>query len=364
MKAVSLFGVFVMARLLVLAGRTVPHSAWALPAYLWQDALAALCFAALELAARRQPWLAWCAYVCVVSYVAVNVPIACLLSTPLTWPMLRAARGTLSDSIAHHVTVPNLARMLVVVGTAVALPWLLRRHGPRLGTRASLALVAAALVLVLIGPFAAARVATRAGAQLPVRPGDNGPAAGGGGGPRRGLAPQPLRQPARRRPVRLPRRRGGAQRPHRSSRIDGRRSPASLRRRPRPDAATHRTVSTRHGLRERLHRLPRDDQELLRRPLCRLSGARRAVGGLRARYCTRRWRRRWGRPATTPASFIPGGSATSVWTPSSAARDLKRPRTRGPSAESTIPVSASTSRPPSAASCAGSTSVRRANRSS
>jgi arylsulfatase A-like enzyme len=157
MKALSLFGVFVVARVLVLAGRAVPHSAWALPAYLWQDALAALCFAGLELAVRRRAWLAWGAYGAIVLYVAVNVPIACLLSTPLTWPMLRAARGTLADSIVHHVTLLNLSRMVIVVAAAVAFPLLTRRGGPR--TR--LALVGAALTLALIGPFAAARVPTR-----------------------------------------------------------------------------------------------------------------------------------------------------------------------------------------------------------
>jgi hypothetical protein len=28
-----------------------------------------------------------------VLYIAVNVPVACTLTTPLTWPLLRAARG-------------------------------------------------------------------------------------------------------------------------------------------------------------------------------------------------------------------------------------------------------------------------------
>src|SRR5260370_14698223 len=161
MKAISLFGVFVVARILVLAGRAVPRSAWALPAYLWQDALAALCFAVAELAARKRPALAWGAYGLIVFYVAVNVPIACLLSTPLTWPMLRAARGTLADSIAHHVTGPSLLRIFLVCAAAVAFPLLLRRGGPHLRTRTRLTLVVGALVLVSIGPFAAARVATR-----------------------------------------------------------------------------------------------------------------------------------------------------------------------------------------------------------
>ncbi len=161
MKALSLFGVFVVARVLVLAGRDLPHSVWLAPAYLWQDALAALLFAALDLTARKRPWLTRGVYGCVVLYIAVNVPVACLLSTPLTWPMLRAARGTLADSITHHVTGPNLLRMSAVFAAAVAFPLLLRRKGPALAPRLRLVLVVGALVLVLIGPFAAARLATR-----------------------------------------------------------------------------------------------------------------------------------------------------------------------------------------------------------
>ena len=48
MKAISLLGVFVLAKVLVLAGRDVPLSPWTPWAYLWQDVLVALLFAAFE----------------------------------------------------------------------------------------------------------------------------------------------------------------------------------------------------------------------------------------------------------------------------------------------------------------------------
>ena len=60
---------------------------------------------------RRRPALGWTLYGLVVLYVAVNVPVICELATPLTWPLLRATRGTLADSIVHHVTPLNLLRL-------------------------------------------------------------------------------------------------------------------------------------------------------------------------------------------------------------------------------------------------------------
>ena len=40
-------------------------------------------------------------------YAAINIPVAAVLSTPLTWPMLRAARGPLADSLLLYLTWPN-----------------------------------------------------------------------------------------------------------------------------------------------------------------------------------------------------------------------------------------------------------------
>jgi hypothetical protein len=160
MKAVSLLAVFVLAKALVLAGRAVPWSAWTLPAYLWQDVLAALAFAALDHGLRRRPWAGWSLYAALTLYTAVNVPVARVLSTPLTWPLLRATRGTLADSIAYHATPANLLCLAAVAAAAVVLPVflprLVRRVPPRLR---ALAVVGAAVCLPL-GPAAASRVVT------------------------------------------------------------------------------------------------------------------------------------------------------------------------------------------------------------
>jgi arylsulfatase A-like enzyme len=160
MKAASLLGVFIVAKVLVLSTRDIPLSVWTPWAYLWQDVLVVLLFAALEYATRRRPWIAWSVYTVLVLYIAVNVPIACTLATPLTWPLLRAARGTLADSIAYHVTFANALRLAAVLGAAVLLPFGLKRLAPLISVRVRAGLVVAALVCLPVGPMAAGRVAT------------------------------------------------------------------------------------------------------------------------------------------------------------------------------------------------------------
>src|SRR4029079_16658551 len=47
LRALSLFGVLILAHLLILPGRQLPLSAWTPIALIWQDVLVALVFAAL-----------------------------------------------------------------------------------------------------------------------------------------------------------------------------------------------------------------------------------------------------------------------------------------------------------------------------
>src|SRR6185503_13359305 len=125
MKALCLFGVLLIARILILLGRDVPLSFWSPIAYLWQDSLIVLLFAVVERFTARRPWVAWTLYSTTAFYVALNLPLVRLLSSPMTWPMLRATRGTLGDSIRHHLTVENLVLIGLVLGTAGVLPLLL-----------------------------------------------------------------------------------------------------------------------------------------------------------------------------------------------------------------------------------------------
>lgn len=160
MRALSLFLVFALAKVLVLAGRDVPLSPWAPLAYFWQDALVALAYGGADWLVGRRPWVAWGLYGAVVGYAALNVPLACVLSTPLTWPLLRATGGTIADSIAHYVTAGNLLRIGCVLAAGALLPRLLRPAVTRMPPRLRVALCAGALLVLPLGPVAAARVAT------------------------------------------------------------------------------------------------------------------------------------------------------------------------------------------------------------
>ncbi len=151
---------FILAKLLVLAGRDIPLSLWTPWAYLWQDVLVALLFGVVEYVTRRRPSVGWSVYAVLTLYTAVNVPVACTLSTPLTWPLLRAARGPLADSIAYHVTTANLLRLTAVLAGAVVLPLVLNRLVPLLSLRVRAAFVVAAVLCLPLGPMAAARVPT------------------------------------------------------------------------------------------------------------------------------------------------------------------------------------------------------------
>ena len=131
MKALSLFAVFLLAKVLVLFDRDVPLSTWAPLAYLWQDALVAVILGLIEFFTQRRPWIAAGAYTVAVLFVAVNVPLTRILSSPLTWQMSHAASGALADSIKHYLTWGNTIFMALILIPGALLPRLLRRgHVP------------------------------------------------------------------------------------------------------------------------------------------------------------------------------------------------------------------------------------------
>ena len=157
MRAASLLVVFVLAKLAVLAGHTIPWSFWTPVAYLWQDTLAALLFAALDLLAQKTGLtdrLTWLTYWALAIYAAMNIPVGRAVSTPLTWPMLRAARGPLADSLLLYITFANALLVLLTLAGAAILPVLLRGVPRRIFLMAA----AAGLLLVSLGPVASARV--------------------------------------------------------------------------------------------------------------------------------------------------------------------------------------------------------------
>jgi phosphoglycerol transferase MdoB-like AlkP superfamily enzyme len=147
--------VLTAARVTILAGHPLPVSIWSPLVYVWQDVLVTLLFVAIDWRIHR-PGLAWTIYGVLVAYIALNVPVARVLSTPLTRTVLRAAAGPLADAILHYVTVGNLIALAIPLVVGVVLPFVLRNRRVRLSRRS----VFAALVIVAIGPFVTARVDT------------------------------------------------------------------------------------------------------------------------------------------------------------------------------------------------------------
>src|SRR5262249_17281038 len=82
--------------------------------------------------------------------------VACILSTPMTFPMLRAASGTLCDSILFYLTWPNILRVTSILALAVALPIALGEID--LGGEAKVSALLIMTCVILLGPHASAQV--------------------------------------------------------------------------------------------------------------------------------------------------------------------------------------------------------------
>jgi phosphoglycerol transferase MdoB-like AlkP superfamily enzyme len=155
LRAACLLAVLLAARAATLAGHHIPFSIWSPIAYLWQDVLVAVLFFAVDSRLRR-PRVAWMVYAVCVGYIALNVPVTRVLSTPLTWTMLRAARGPLADAIRHYVTIQNLLALALPLAAGVIVPIVLARRRFHPGPL----LAALAVLIVVIGPFASTRLDT------------------------------------------------------------------------------------------------------------------------------------------------------------------------------------------------------------
>lgn len=158
MKGVSLLGVLMLCRVLMLQAHDIEWATWTVIGYFWQDALIALLFSAIEKGVCR--WrggrsAAAVIYWIVVAYAAINTPLARELATPLTVPMLRATGYALTDSVLTFVTPINIALITAICGSAALLPRTLKCAHLHLR-----AVMLAALLVVLAGPFAAGRVDT------------------------------------------------------------------------------------------------------------------------------------------------------------------------------------------------------------
>ena len=157
MTALALFLVLLIAKSAAMSQHGIPLSAWTVVAYAWQDALVALGFGAVHSIAAGRRYaerVVMGAYWAMVLYAAINIPIGRALATPLTWPMLRAARGALADSLLLHATWANVVLMVSTVALAAWLPRVLRRLPDAVAPRVAVC----ALLLVVLAPPAESRI--------------------------------------------------------------------------------------------------------------------------------------------------------------------------------------------------------------
>jgi phosphoglycerol transferase MdoB-like AlkP superfamily enzyme len=142
-----------------LPGHHISVSVWTPIAFFWQDVLVALIFAAFDGVidfCTKRTRAGWVLYAALVVYVAINVPVTRVLSTPLTIPMLRAARGPLSDSIAYYFTATNLGAIVLVLASGVVFPMLLSK----IRLRFVIPMVLGGVAIVAIGPLAVSKTET------------------------------------------------------------------------------------------------------------------------------------------------------------------------------------------------------------
>lgn len=170
-RALSLFVVFSAAKAALLALRIVDGGGTLLATplaplvLLYQDASIALGWAVLDFAAlcvftaheRAVKRIGWIAYALAALYVAVNVPIARVFSTPLTHSMLGATGGALLDSISAYVSLANVLASAAVVAVAALAP---RAFAAEISARQMAAGALALFVAALGGALLAPRVET------------------------------------------------------------------------------------------------------------------------------------------------------------------------------------------------------------
>ncbi len=156
MRAVSLLAVLFVAKTLTFMKWGIPISPWTPIGAFWQDVLVALIFAAVDRLIRNDR-AGWVLYRIGVFYIALNVPVALVLSSPLTPAMMRAARGPLRDSITHYLNVTNVGSVVLIVAAGIILPLVFGR----LNFHVRFPVLCAACLIVMAGPYAGGKVDMR-----------------------------------------------------------------------------------------------------------------------------------------------------------------------------------------------------------
>lgn len=149
---------------------------WWLPALFSEDARATLwllasglCLFVIDrfLPLRHLPrWNRFCrrlaifTYAGLAIYTAINVPVARTMGTPLTYSILRAAGGALSDSLLIYLTSSNVVATVAVVAVAAAAPIVGAHFFSQNVTAVRVTAVIISSLLFIFGPRARQHVTT------------------------------------------------------------------------------------------------------------------------------------------------------------------------------------------------------------
>lgn len=171
MRAVGLTVALVAAKVIGLAGASIDWTPAFVAALFWHDVACGLVFGAIDRGSAHHRVL-WIPYWAIVSLAAINVGVVHALASPLTWPMLAAAGGALSDSVWHYVRPGALGGIAAVFGVglvgpraAVRVTDLLQARSHRTDTtprvKPGAAVTAMAFLFVVLGVVAAPTVDSR-----------------------------------------------------------------------------------------------------------------------------------------------------------------------------------------------------------
>jgi len=139
MRAAGLVLVLMIARALALADQPIGWSVWLPSALIWHDVAIGVLFWIVDRLTRDSKWM-WAPYAVIVVWAAVNVPVVRALSSPLTWPMLRATGGPLADSIAYYATPANLIAIALVLVSGAVMPAVVGKLSPAVRSAGVIAL--------------------------------------------------------------------------------------------------------------------------------------------------------------------------------------------------------------------------------
>lgn len=143
MKTLILLLIYFFVKLYLLMDKKLPYTLGELPAFWYEDSLFIIFFAIGEVLASKKTVKTL--YFVALCYLALNVPVWRVLSTPFTPAIFFATGGPLKDSILSYLTVKNLIPGSLIIAFGIGLPRIFKDHRAWVYLSASFAILVAIL---------------------------------------------------------------------------------------------------------------------------------------------------------------------------------------------------------------------------